>query len=85
MGAGGGSFPACTLCGSSCTLKAGKGVVGQKRGGKEKARHRVSGVRGAEGHVQRHSQGQHVDVINSRPQSGNSLQKPGAADALETW
>lgn len=45
----------------------------------------MSGVRGAEGHVQRHSQGQHVDVINSRPQSGNSLQKPGAADALETW
>ena len=30
-------FPDCSLCGSSCTLKAGKGVGGQERGGEERA------------------------------------------------
>ena len=60
MGAGN-SFPGYTLCGSRGTLKAGKGLGGQKGGEKDKAKHRVPGGRigreRAEGQVQRHRAG----------------------------
>lgn len=60
MGAGD-SFPDYTLCGSRGTLEAGKGVGRQGGGGKDKARHRMPGVKvgreTAEGQVHRHRVG----------------------------